>query len=101
MAPSPSRLSPHPAPLTGSSSTQPATISSLPRPNPPLNPDAALFSPSSITSDEDLLEWLVFSPSSSEEGLQPLVHIYVSYAMLNNILYILIEYPASPCGVTN
>jgi hypothetical protein len=30
------------------------------------------------------------------------VHIYVSYAMLNNILHILVEYPIAPLrGVTN
>jgi hypothetical protein len=30
-----------------------------------------------------------------------LVHIYVSYVILNNILYILVEYPTTPRGVMN
>jgi hypothetical protein len=29
-----------------------------------------------------------------------LVHIYVSYDILNNILHMLIEYPVAPRGIT-
>jgi hypothetical protein len=33
--------------------------------------------------------------------MQFLVHIYVSYAMLSNIFYILVEYPVASRRVTN
>jgi hypothetical protein len=36
------------------------------RPSPPLNPDAALFSPRSTASGEELSDWLLFDPSFSE-----------------------------------
>jgi hypothetical protein len=58
------RMSSPPSP---SHAAGPAHLVPTPAPSSPsLKPNAAPFSPSSAASEEDLPEWLLFSPSSSE-----------------------------------
>jgi hypothetical protein len=73
MAPSPSRPPPHAA---GSSPPPPTTSSTFVHSSPPLNPNATPFLPSSIALGEELPEWLLFSPSSSEGRSLALGHIF-------------------------